>query len=47
MTPRERTLCYNAMQFAVMEATGKAMRETFVLVMLEDFEKDMDNLNIK
>ena len=44
MTPRERTLCYNAMLFAVKEVTGKVMRETFTSVMVEDFEKEMDKL---
>lgn len=47
MTPRERTLCYNAMLFAVKEVTGRAMRETFTIVMLKDFEKEMDKLTIE
>ena len=47
MTPKERKLCYNAMLFAVKEVTGKAMRETFTTVMVEDFEKEMHKLKIK
>lgn len=39
-TPREQTLIFNAMQWAVKEITGRVMRETFTEVMVEDFIKE-------
>ena len=45
-TEREKRIMYNAMQFAVKEVNGKSMRKTFAEIMVDDFIKEMQKLNV-
>ena len=46
-TEREKRIMYNAMQFAVREINGRPMRKTFAEIMVDDFMKEMQKLNVK
>lgn len=45
-TEREKRIMYNAMQFAVREINGRTMRKTFAEIMVDDFVKEMEKLNV-